>query len=129
VRAAWAKQRRREYLRDGRPFFAVQPLGKYSRRRCFAHAARTGKQIGMTDPLHLDRIPQGLDNGLLPDDILKHLRAEFSGNDLIVHEMALSRSGDTASHWFTQYRCFLPDLAGFSGSNCAAPLISKRWPA
>src|SRR5262249_11088696 len=29
--------------------------------------------------------------------------------------------GDTASHWFTQYRCFLPDLAGFSGSNCAAP--------
>src|SRR5438034_8874391 len=34
----------------------------------------------------------------------------------------MTGSGDTASHWFTQYRCFLPDLAGFSGSNCAAPL-------
>src|SRR5437763_13691878 len=32
-----------------------------------------------------------------------------------------SGSGVTASHWCTHYRCFLPDLAGFAGSNCAAP--------
>src|SRR5215475_5304155 len=38
-----------------------------------------------------------------------------------------SGSGVTASHWFTHYRCFLPDLAGFAGSNCAAPRnLSKR---
>ncbi len=32
------------------------------------------------------------------------------------------------SHWFTRYRCFLPDLAGFSSSNCTAPqsLLDKR---
>lgn len=31
----------------------------------------------------------------------------------------------------TAYRCFLPDLAGFSGSNCTAPqsLYLKRSPA
>ena len=25
------------------------------------------------------------------------------------------------SHWVSYYRCFLPDLAGFAGSNCTAP--------
>src|SRR2546427_13103669 len=41
----------------------------------------------------------------------------------------MTGSGDTASHWFTQYRCFLPDLAGFSGSNCAAPLSLQAVPS
>ena len=81
----------------------------------------------MTDPVHLNRILQSLDDRFLTDDLLKNLRPEFSRNDLVLaHEGEDSNnetgSGDTASHWFTQYRCFLPDLAGFSGSNCAAPL-------
>src|SRR5437899_12187479 len=81
----------------------------------------------MTDPVHLNRILQSLDDRFLTDDLLKKLRPEFSRNDLLLaHEGADSNnetgSGDTASHWFTQYRCFLPDLRGFSGSNCAAPL-------
>src|SRR3989440_4839201 len=81
----------------------------------------------MTDPVHLNRILQSLDDRFLTDDLLKKLRPEFSRNDLVLaHEGEDSNnetgSGDTASHWFTQYRCFLPDLAGFSGSNCAAPL-------
>src|SRR4029453_9299334 len=37
-----------------------------------------------------------------------------------------SGTGDTASHWMTCYRCFLPDLAGFAGSNCTAPLCLMR---
>jgi len=43
----------------------------------------------------------------------------------------IQAKGDTVSHWFTQYRCFLPDLAGFSGSNCTAPqsLCAKRQAA
>src|SRR5437763_10863989 len=81
----------------------------------------------MTDPVHLNRILQSLDDRFLTDHLLKNLRPEFSRNDLVLaHEGEDSNnetgSGDTASHWFTQYRCFLPDLAGFSGSNCAAPL-------
>ena len=32
--------------------------------------------------------------------------------------------GDTASHWLTQYRCFLPDLAGFQ-----APIAQPPGPA
>src|SRR5438105_11044120 len=81
----------------------------------------------MTDPVHLNRILQSLDDRFLTDDLLKKLRPEFSRNDLVLaHEGEDSNnetgSGDTASHWFTQYRCFLPDLAGLSGSNCAAPL-------
>ena len=37
-----------------------------------------------------------------------------------------SGTGDTVSHWMTCYRCFLPDLAGFAGSNCTAPLCLIR---
>src|SRR2546421_9207517 len=81
----------------------------------------------MTDPVHLNRILQSLDDRFLTDDLLKKLRPEFSRNDLVLaHEGEDSNnetgSGDTASHWFTQYSCFLPDLAGLSGSNGAAPL-------
>src|SRR5262245_37919932 len=38
-----------------------------------------------------------------------------------MEKVAGQTQGDTVSHWFTRYRCFLPDLAGFSGSNCTAP--------
>ena len=78
----------------------------------------------MANSSHLNRIPQGLDDRLLTDNIFKNLRPKFSRDDLVFHEWESKRTGpgDTASHWFTQYRCFLPDLAGFSGSNCAAPL-------
>ena len=31
-------------------------------------------------------------------------------------------AGDTVSHRETRYRCFLPDLAGFTGADCTAPL-------
>src|SRR5207244_8233846 len=79
----------------------------------------------MPDSAHLDRILQCLDDRLLADDLLKNLGPKFPGNDLIFAHGERTKetgSGDTASHWFTQYRCFLPDLAGFSGSNCAVPL-------
>src|SRR5207244_12836102 len=79
----------------------------------------------MPDSAHLDRILQCLDDRLLADDLLKNLGPKFPGNDLIFAHGERTKetgSGDTASHWFTQYRCFLPALAGFSGSNCAAPL-------
>ena len=78
----------------------------------------------MADSFHLNRILQSLDDRLLTDNIFKNLRPKFSRDDLVFHEWESKRTGpgDTASHWFTQYRCFLPDLAGFSGSNCAAPL-------
>ena len=77
----------------------------------------------MADSFHLNRILQSLDDRLLTDNIFKNLRPKFSRDDLVFHEWESKRTGpgDTASHWFTQYRCFLPDLAGFSGSNCTVP--------
>ncbi len=108
---------------DRRSLSAVQPLGQNPCRRRLSHTPGPGKEVCVADPIHLDRILQGLDNRLLPDDIFKDLRAKLSRNDLVfAHEWEWTGPGDTASHWFTQYRCFLPDLAGFSGSNCAAPL-------
>ena len=53
--------------------------------------------------------------------IFKDLRPEFTGDDLIFHWGNGPGSGVTVSHWVACYRCFLPDLAGFAGSNCTAP--------
>ena len=39
----------------------------------------------MADPIHLDRILEGLDDRLLADHLLENLGPKFSGNDLIFH--------------------------------------------
>ena len=101
---------------------AIQTFGKDSGGGCLANSTRSRKQIGMPDAVHLDGILEGLNDRLLTNDILEYLRPELSGNDLILHRIYRgSGPGVTASHWGTRYRCFLPDLAGFAGSNCAAP--------
>src|SRR6185295_16541176 len=70
-------------------------------------------------------------NGFLPNDLIENLGAKFAGDDLVFHSGAAeywSGPGVTVAHQMTRCRCFLPDLAGFTGSNCTAPLslITER---
>ena len=85
----------------------------------------------MANPVGLDRVPEGSDNGLLADHFIEYLRPKLPGNDLIFHKLWPSWSGPgvTVAHQMTRCRCFLPDLAGFTGSNCTAPLslIRREW--
>jgi len=43
----------------------------------------------MPNPIHLDRIFQGLDNRLLPDDIFEDLGPKLSGYDLVFAQYLL----------------------------------------
>ena len=105
----------------------IQPFGEYPGGGRFPDATWTREQIGVTDAFHLDRVLKRLNNGFLADYVLEDLGPELSSNDLIFHESceptedSRQAKGATVSHWLTRYRCFLPDLAGFSSSNCTAP--------
>src|SRR5262249_46740123 len=107
---------------DRRPLSAIEAFGQYARCGRFSDSSRSREEIRVTDTLHLDRILERLDNWPLADDVLKNLRSKLPSDNLIFHlKRGEQAKGDTASHWLTRYRCFLPDLAGFSGSNCTAP--------
>ena len=107
--------------RSSGPAAQFRPLARILAVVVFAHTSRAAKQIRMPDPVELDRVLKCLNDRLLADHFLKDLRPELSCYDLIFHSIWRPGTGDTASHWMTYYRCFLPDLAGFAGSNCTAP--------
>ena len=94
----------------------------------------------MPGPVHLDRILERSNDRALTDDILEGLGAELTRDDLILHSGRQMLSsylvkgpvrrpgpGDTVSHRVTHYRCFLPDLAGFAGADCTAPLRPDNY--
>jgi hypothetical protein len=64
---------------------AIQTLGEDPGRRRLTHSAGTRKEVGVADPVHLDRVLKRLDNGFLADNVLKNLRPELAGDDLILH--------------------------------------------
>ena len=70
---------------DRRTLCAVQPFGQDSGRCRLPDAPRTGEQVGVTDPIHLDGVLQGLDDRFLADHFFENLRAKFPGDDLIFH--------------------------------------------
>ena len=61
------------------PGLAVQALRQDARERRLADAARAGEQVGVVQPLLLERVPQRAHDVLLPDQLPKsrgrHLRA------------------------------------------------------
>ena len=85
----------------------------------------------MAHPIGPNGILEGSDNRFLANHLVKNLRTKLPGNDLIFHMLRPSWSGPgvTVAHQMTRCRCFLPDLAGFTGSNCTAPLslIRREW--
>jgi hypothetical protein len=58
--------------------FAVQRLGKDSRRAGLAHPATPGEEKGMGNPSGLNRVVEGLTDVLLTDQIPECLWSPFS---------------------------------------------------
>jgi len=63
----------------GNTSLTIQRLGNDSRKRGFADAARASKQIGMMQPLLLERIGQCADHMLLSDQLGKRLGPPLAG--------------------------------------------------
>ena len=61
---------------------AIQPFRQNARRGRFPNPSGAGKQVSVADPVHLDRILEGLDDGLLADDILKMPKDKQLGQHL-----------------------------------------------
>ena len=69
----------------GGPLRAVERFGENARGGCFAHAARSGKNVGMRHSPGLDGVGQRARDVLLPDHVAKRLRPPFSRDDLVAH--------------------------------------------
>ena len=82
MRAGAARSRRR-------PVFAVERFCEDARRRRFAAAARTGKQIRMSDLMRRDRIFQSFRNKFLPDQIGKLLRSPTRRRNFVSHKISV----------------------------------------
>ena len=139
----------------GLPLLAIERLRENSRDRGFPHAAGPGKEIGLGNSFRGDGIDQRLNDVWLSDHVIKRARPVFSGRDLVVHNYVARGAGRGARgsdilfdlsplasrlmphieergqvilrHTeLTAYRCFLPDLAGFTGFCCTGPSPFSR---
>ena len=75
----------------GRSVHAIERLGQDARRRGLADAARSDKQVGMREPVLLDRILERARDVRLSDEIVERLRSIFAGKNLIAHGPNLVR--------------------------------------
>ncbi len=67
------------------PVGAIEAFGEDAGDGGLAGPARAAKEVGMGNPLLLDRVGQGLRDMLLPHDVLEALRTILSRYDLICH--------------------------------------------
>ena len=66
----------------GNARFAVERLGDNAGECRLAHAARAGKQIGVMQPLHLERVGQRPHDVFLTDQLGKNPGAPLAGENL-----------------------------------------------
>src|SRR6516164_7697536 len=94
-----------------------------------ADAAHPGQNEGMGDPPGRDRVRQGADHRLLPDELGKSRRPIFAGENAIrcrriahyQNRVEMRETGRT-TQIVTRYGCFLPDLTGLARDLSAADL-------
>ena len=70
---------------------AVEGSGQDASRRRLTDAAGTGKDEGLCQPAEIERIPKGLRDAVLTDDVLKSLRPILPGENLIGHRLSMPR--------------------------------------
>src|SRR5439155_25293033 len=128
---------------------AVQGLGQNARRGGLPHAARAREDVAVRHAVVENGVLQGLGGQPLADHFLEALRPILAGNDLVRHEIfdfgfsildsnpgvAIQNpkskiqnemgqtSGWSAAHGEARYRCFLPDLAGFTSIRRTEPEV------
>jgi hypothetical protein len=82
---------------DRRAMNAVHSLGQNAGRRSFTCAARTDKEIGVSQTLLLNRILQRSNYVILAEDVIENLGAIFSRKDLVTHAViVMSRPGSAS---------------------------------
>src|SRR2546423_7230469 len=74
-----------------RTFHAIQGLCQNARRRSFAGSAGTDEEIGVRQPVLLDRVFERPRHVGLPDEIVERLRTILSRENLIAHTLNLIR--------------------------------------
>ena len=79
------------------PLHAVQALGEDPGHRGLADAAGPAEQVGLGEPVQPDRVPQGLDDVVLADDVLEPLRAVAPGDDRVRRRGSGRAGGEAAS--------------------------------
>ena len=112
-----------------RALFAIECLGEQAGGGGFTDAAGAGKQVGVGHAVHPDGVVEGADDVLLSDQLRKLLGPPFAGRDLKVHilqEVAGDKIKGRIAGYLTApegtcYRCFLPDLTGFTRPRCVRP--------
>ena len=67
----------------GRAVDAVEGLGKDAGGRRLSCTPHSRKQIGLRNPVCLDGVPEGLDDGPLADHFLKGLRPVSTGENFV----------------------------------------------
>ena len=65
--------------------FAVHRLGEDPRERRLAHTSGPAEEKRVVHPILLDRVAQGIDHVVLPNDIGKTARPPLAGKRLITH--------------------------------------------
>ena len=68
---------------------AIERLGEDARHRCLAHAACTGEEVRVVQPLRVQRIGQGAHHMLLPDHLREVLRTVLAGEHEVGHATIL----------------------------------------
>ena len=71
--------------------FTIERFGENARQRCLADAARAGKEIGVVQPLLIQRVRQRPHDVLLADQAGKCFRPPFARQNLITHAPILPR--------------------------------------
>ena len=125
---------------------AIQGLGKNPGGGGFPHSASAGKQIRVRHPVEFNRVAQSAHNMLLPDQLGEFLRTPFSGGNLKLHKGISKKCltisievrrkpkikgrivGELTAHMVNCYRCFLPDLTGFTAFRRVGPGSQHQFP-
>jgi hypothetical protein len=83
--------------RGRRPVDAVHGFGQNASRRSLTCAARTDKEIGVSQTLLLNCILQRSNYVILAEDVIENLGAIFSRKDLVTHaDIVMSRPGSAS---------------------------------
>ena len=101
------------------PGLAIQAFRQDARKRGLAHASRAGEEIGVVQPLMLERVPKCAHDMLLPHKAREIPRPPLAGKDLIAHRSnRIVRRARPPALAATGCGCFLPDLTRFTRLQC-----------
>ena len=72
----------------------VQSLREDAGRSRLSRAAGANEKVGLGDAVLGDGVAQGLDDMILPQDVIKSAGAVFPGKDLVAHARTVARGGE-----------------------------------